>query len=434
MNTHDDFGGQAPGALLVEDAADAGGHTPRDAQSGTAPGDPSERRGQVGGDAQSRDAAPAGGKKAPGTKSRRRGQAGAALQSTCAPSGGGHTRPDVHSSNAPTDPIAGHAVSDTQSVSAGSQDGGHALYDTHVAGAPILADLRVEHRLRVDFHREEKSLTLRMKAICRRFVGGDKVEGTALYNAAMGSGEHPLAAAALSAISPFVTARDIVESARKEREKHMRRMAKKLPCVDWWCDQRGLAVDGFAAVMAECGDLLRYDNPAKVWKRMGLAVIGGGRQRMVKGDAALDHGYNPERRAIMWNIGEAMVKTRGTYADVWLDRIRTEIAKAEAEGLIVATTTKVTVESWEKRGLPAPAKVSKLDPAKHRGCGHIHNRAKRYMEKRILRDLWRAWRRAAKVWVNPDIVLPPEGEGLEATLEAMPTREMPPAPLPEAAE
>lgn len=24
--------------------------------------------------------------------------------------------------------------------------------------------------------------------------------------------------------------------------------------------------------------------------------------------------------------------------------------------------------------------------------GHAHNRAKRYMEKRLMRDLWRAWR------------------------------------------
>jgi hypothetical protein len=38
------------------------------------------------------------------------------------------------------------------------------------------------------------------------------------------------------------------------------------------------------------------------------------------------------------------------------------------------------------------AKIPAKNKELYRSDGHVHNRAKRYMEKRLIRDLWRAWR------------------------------------------
>lgn len=90
---------------------------------------------------------------------------------------------------------------------------------------------------------------------------------------------------------------------------------------------------------------------------MGLAVMPDGtRQRRVGGVEALDHGYAPARRSVMWNIGACIVKAGGPLKAVY------DARKAhEAERL----ATKA----------------------------HAHNRAQRYIEKRFLRDLWVEWRR-----------------------------------------
>lgn len=245
---------------------------------------------------------------------------------------------------------------------------------------PFVIDAIVEQwRQRQSWHRAEKSLTLQAKAICRRVVGGDKKDADALYNAIMGKGEHVHEAAGLAATQPILSARDTVEAARKGTEKKLTKLALQLPPpVVEFCEQtRGLALPSLAAIVGEAGDLSNYSNPAKLWKRMGLAVMpDGGRERRVKGVDAIEHGYNAERRSVMWNIGEALLRAGGAYADLIRERKTIEVAKAEAEGLAVKPSAQI------KAGEQA------------RSNGHIHNRAKRYAEKRLLRDLWRVWRQS----------------------------------------
>lgn len=116
---------------------------------------------------------------------------------------------------------------------------------------------------------------------------------------------------------------------------------------------------------------------AAVWKRLGLAVIDGGRQRRVAdADMAALHGYSPERRAVAWNVAEGIVRAQvrsqkndagekiesiaiGPYGQIYLDRKKVEMAK---EGM----TPK-----------------------------HADNRARRYMTKCLFRDMAAEWRRIA---------------------------------------
>ncbi len=127
---------------------------------------------------------------------------------------------------------------------------------------------------------------------------------------------------------------------------------------------------------------------------MGVAVMG-------QGDGLFDHrqgnpgpgasaadwineAYSRRRRSRLFVIGDGLVKTAGPYREVYLARKAYEVARAEELGLIVAPSAKI------------PAKRK----AEFRSVGHIHRRAQRYMEKRLLRDLWRAWRPQSYVTVE----------------------------------
>jgi hypothetical protein len=119
-----------------------------------------------------------------------------------------------------------------------------------------------------------------------------------------------------------------------------------------------------ATIVGELGDLSAYHKGiAGIWKRAGLAVIDGERQRLKPGDAALLHAYSPARRSVFWNIGSALIKAQrpeDRYRQVYLARKDHELA----------------------RDLPK---------------GHAHNRAMRYMTKALLRDCHKAWRRAERL-------------------------------------
>jgi hypothetical protein len=241
------------------------------------------------------------------------------------------------------------------------------------------------YQMRTDMHREEKALTLRIRAICRRLVtepGMDQStitkEGDKLYEAITKDKEHPFKEIALVYTEPLFESRNVLESHRKKREKELSLLARELPAHGWVKDQKGLGELGFAMIIGEAGALDKYPNPAKLWKRMGLAVMPDGRQRKVTDkDLAKLHGYAPKRRALVWTLGDSILRTKGHYRDIYDERKAVEMQKAEDEGRIVVPAKDVK-ENWS--------------PDSFRTVGHIHNRAKRYMEKRMLKDLWVAWR------------------------------------------
>lgn len=233
---------------------------------------------------------------------------------------------------------------------------------------PVIDEIRETYRMRVDFHRAEKRLTLQAKAICRRLVGGEIKDADKLYAAVEGKGEHEQADTALGYLMPILTARGTLAEERKRAEKALQKLAKQLPVWPWVESIPGISALTLGQIIGEAGDLSNYANPAKLWKRMGLAVIDGGRQRRVSGADALDHGYSPTRRSVVWNMGECIVKAQvrrdketdesraiGYYGQLYLDRREHERGQVETHG-------------------------------------HANNRAKRYITKRVIRDLWRAWR------------------------------------------
>lgn len=237
---------------------------------------------------------------------------------------------------------------------------GHKVTVTQLSSAdlaPIIAEIREQWRRRQAWHRAEKSLTLQAKALCRRLAeDGDKGEAERIYKAALGKGEHEMAETAFAAIFPLVEGRRAVEVARKQVEKRLAVLAADLPAAEWVGQTRGFGIASLAAVIGETGDLSDYATVAKLWKRMGLAVMPSGRQRKVAGAEGIEHGYSPARRSVVWALGDSMIKSKSPYKALYDTRKEYELSRVE---------TKI----------------------------HAHNRAKRYMEKRVLRDLWVAWRR-----------------------------------------
>ncbi|WP_091739820.1 hypothetical protein [Phenylobacterium immobile] len=166
-----------------------------------------------------------------------------------------------------------------------------------------------------------------------------------------------MAEIAFAATFPLVEARDGVEKHRKAVEKRLAKLAAQLPVAEFVLGVRGVGIASLAAIVGEAGDLSNYSTVAKLWKRMGLAVMLDGRQRRVSGEAALAHGYSPARRSVVWNVGACIVKAGGPLKTVYDARKVYELERVETKG-------------------------------------HAHNRAQRYVEKRFVRDLWVAWRRA----------------------------------------
>ncbi|MDF3606524.1 hypothetical protein PE067_10470 [Paracoccus sp. DMF-8] len=91
--------------------------------------------------------------------------------------------------------------------------------------------------------------------------------------------------------------------------KRIEKLAKQLPIAPWVASVRGLGWGSVAAIVGEAGDLSQYPSVAGVWKRLGLAVFDGSRQRKcADAELALMHGYNPERRSVVWNMADSLAQ------------------------------------------------------------------------------------------------------------------------------
>jgi len=141
----------------------------------------------------------------------------------------------------------------------------------------------------------------------------------------------------------------IFDATRRKLERCLRKWAKELPVwTDWAEHVLGFGALGLAKIIGECGDLTRFHNPAKLWKWCCLHVG-------ADGEAGQD-GSHQRKALLLYHVGEPLMKIRGRYRFVY------EVRRAH---------TSETHPDWTK--------------------GHSHAEALRFITKRLLRDLWRAW-------------------------------------------
>lgn len=278
--------------------------------------------------------------------------------------------------------------------------------------AEVMDAIYVEGVCRRQLHSAEKRLGLQIKAILRSLKRGEaeevedeeedhtfdglhgvlvpsssvlKDDGAAVVHPSdedQFTSVHTAPSSVLeSALGPVLIVleehRKSLKKSRRTHEKTLEALAEQLPVwSEWVAGVRGCGPLGLALIIAETGDLANYATVSRVWKRLGLAVIDGDRQRRVTDAAAAKlHGYSPRRRAVAWNMGEGFVKQGERYRDLYLARKAIEAAKPPCG------------KSWRTKagGMKACEKDGHCRPS------HIHARARRWTEKKFLADLWGAW-------------------------------------------
>lgn len=150
--------------------------------------------------------------------------------------------------------------------------------------------------------------------------------------------------------------------------KYMAKLATLLPGYQYVDTTTGFGVRSFARIIGETGALHNYATIGRLYKRMGLAVIDGERQRKyLDKEKAIAAGYNPRRRAVSWVMFDAMFRHLQPHYRELYETVKAEYQEREYK----------TGDNGEAK------KYSKI---------HADRCARRLVEKRVLLHLWQAWR------------------------------------------
>lgn len=255
----------------------------------------------------------------------------------------------------------------------------------------VLGNLAMLHRSRLAFVSAKVKIELQIKALQR----------AAHAKAGCEKKLHATCPGVYSVITPEVEVlREValkpLEKEATSRLKVMLEWAKGLPStmLAFADNIHGFGRPSLAQIIAESGALSQYDNPAKLWSRMGLGLAPDGNTRYL--------GRSPRRRALMAVIGSNFLRLGGPYREMYDTRKAYEQTKPACNKPLKNKQGKII----------GYCKAPDADCCK---AGHIHNRALRYVEKQLLKDLWRKWN---------------EGAGREANLGLSPTHPLPSASQP----
>ena len=270
--------------------------------------------------------------------------------------------------------------------------------------------------MRTRWHKAEKALILQGKAFCRGYCDGDKEKANALFDAALEEhtnatkGTEPPASEtpfeASVALEPFFASLKKFQDERKKLEKDLNKTARSLPTYEWSQAIPGFGAGGFLSIIGEAtvveldgtvralGD---YHTVAGLWKRMGVAIINGERQRKrADAEEALLHGYNPARRSALWNIGGGLIGGMGRgYRPLVGEDIEANESLSHYQKMFVARCRYLAAREPEKFARPNSSKKNKkteeieIRESYSLACAAS---AKRYVEKKFLRDLYARWR------------------------------------------
>jgi hypothetical protein len=169
---------------------------------------------------------------------------------------------------------------------------------------------------------------------------------------------------------------------RKQHESEMETLAKGLPVWPWIEDKvYGVAELGLATIVAEAGDLARYPNVGKLWRRLGYAPYDGcagstwkretWRPRALTKDEWIANPFSGERYALMYQIATWLCNAQ------WIGAAKTGTGEGKPDGPygeVYATRRAHTLKThpdWSD--------------------GHRRNDALRKMFKTFLADLWAEW-------------------------------------------
>jgi len=207
-----------------------------------------------------------------------------------------------------------------------------------------------------------------------------KKQGRELFVAIKKGVPHPYAPFVEAAVAPMIASINVLEQSIAGIEKEIVKEMKEHPLNSWINETKGVGSLTVARIInAAGGDLLTYDNPMKLWKRFGLAVREDGTRQQLKKmvdpltgkpskmtlEEARANFYSPQRRSIAYLLQDCVIRSKSPkYYDLYVER-----KKYETE-----TSPQLTPK-------------------------HLDNRARRWLNKRLLKDLWIASYEAAGLTV-----------------------------------
>jgi hypothetical protein len=102
--------------------------------------------------------------------------------------------------------------------------------------------------------------------------------------------------------------------------KQIESLVAGLHIAPWVKSVRGLGLCSVGCILGETGDLSNYANPAKVWKRLGLAPFNGKMPSSWRSQGGLtkeewiEVGYSPRRRSLLYVVSDCLIKQNdGAY-------------------------------------------------------------------------------------------------------------------------
>lgn len=304
--------------------------------------------------------------------------------------------------DAPDDTLRAANFSDGQptgdnhtSAAVAGDDRAQKARDNQTASSPVIAEIIQLTRLWSRWLKAKNKLILQGKAMCRQWTEGDKGEANKLYEAAReGAVNDPHIAFALV---PFLAATDFFEVEIEKVEKTLTKLGQSLPVWSSWAkDVKGFSALGLAKIIGSANDEPgNFRNPSCLWKRMGLAVMDGHRQGNPGTGATAEEwtveAYSSSRRSIVWNIGNSLIGGMGKFRPLFDENVAANAAYSPYQKLF-AKRCRLEAERLPHKDGTA---IKQSETGKESYTLHAANRAKRYVEKRLLRDLWQQWRRAS---------------------------------------
>lgn len=268
-----------------------------------------------------------------------------------------------------------HASLETPASDDGGIDCGPPVTPRENVDPELIAAIQSLHREHRGLQNAVTAMTLRIKADERwRAAARIRSEGGTLDGSKFPKPTQEDVDAILLMRPRYYAARAGIEALRKECLKELLTATKMLPVAKWVVSVKGFGMSSLAAIVGEAGDIGGYSNPAKLWKRFSLHVVNGAASKRVKGDNS--QGFVSRRRAEAHVVGDNLLRAGGPMADLYRTRKAFEIEKLAAVGI----------------GVKPAARIAVKDRDKFMSDGQVHKRALRYVEKRLLLELWRAWR------------------------------------------
>jgi len=136
-------------------------------------------------------------------------------------------------------------------------------------------------------------------------------------------------------------------------------------------------VTGIGEILA--AGIIRYFDPEKAkhassfWRYAGLHVINGKAPMRKKGEKT---DYNPNVRTLCWKIADCFIKTKSPYASMYKKEVERQLNKEYPPGYLHKLYPSVYDEN--------DTKLKEW---------HAKKRARRYIVKKFLADLWAHWRK-----------------------------------------